>query len=35
MITNALTGKDIEISPSEFNKIGARSKLKIVEKKKV
>ncbi|MFX1477655.1 MAG: hypothetical protein ACFFCI_05955 [Promethearchaeota archaeon] len=31
-IVNALTGKDIEIKPSEFNKIGAKSKLKIVEK---
>ena len=32
-IVNALTGKDIEISPSEFNKIGSKSKLRIVEKK--
>ncbi|MFW9989653.1 MAG: hypothetical protein ACFFC3_13440 [Candidatus Odinarchaeota archaeon] len=32
-IVNALTGKDIEISPSEFNKIGAKSKLKIIEDK--
>ncbi len=32
-ITYSLTGKDIEISPSEFNEIGAKSKLKIVEKK--
>ena len=32
-IVNALTGKDIELSPSEFNTIGARSRLKIVEKK--
>lgn len=32
-IVNALTGKDIEITPSEFNKIGAKSKLKIVESK--
>ncbi|KKN50267.1 hypothetical protein LCGC14_0634590 [marine sediment metagenome] len=31
-IVNALTGKDIELSPSEFNKIGAKSKLTIVEK---
>jgi len=31
-IVNALTGKDIEISPSEFKMIGAKSKLKIVEK---
>ncbi len=31
-IVNALTGKDIEINPSEFNKIGAKSRLKIVEK---
>ncbi|MFX1575529.1 MAG: hypothetical protein ACFFB0_22560 [Promethearchaeota archaeon] len=32
-IVNALTGKDIEISPSEFNKIGAKSRLKIIEDK--
>ncbi len=32
-IMNTLTGKDIKLSPSEFNKIGARSRLKIVEKK--
>ncbi len=32
-IVNALTGKDIEINPSEFNKIGAKSKLKIIEDK--
>lgn len=32
-IVNALTGKDIEISPSEFNKIGAKSRLKIVDSK--
>ena len=32
-IVNALTGNDLEISPSEFNKIGAITKLKIVEKK--
>ena len=32
-IVNALTGKDIEIDPSEFNKLGAKSKLRIVEKK--
>jgi hypothetical protein len=32
-IVNALTGKDIEISPSEFNKIGAKSKLTIIDKK--
>ncbi|MFX1311500.1 MAG: hypothetical protein ACFFHD_02665 [Promethearchaeota archaeon] len=32
-IVNALTGKDIEITPSEFNVIGAKSKLKIVDKK--
>ena len=32
-IVNALTGKDIEISPSEFNEIGTKSKLKIIEKK--
>ncbi len=31
-IVNALTNKDIKISPSEFNEIGAKSKLKIVEK---
>lgn len=31
-IVNALTGKDIEISPSEFNKIGAKSKLKIIDR---
>jgi hypothetical protein len=29
---NALTGKDIKISPSEFYEIGAKSKLTIVEK---
>ena len=32
-IVNALTGKDIEISPSEFNEIGAKSKLKIIQNK--
>lgn len=32
-IVNALTGKDLEINPSEFNKIGAKSKLRIIEKK--
>ncbi|MBD3254037.1 MAG: hypothetical protein GF383_03050 [Candidatus Lokiarchaeota archaeon] len=32
-IANALTGKEIEIAPSEFNEIGAISKLKIVETK--
>jgi hypothetical protein len=32
-IVNALTGKDLEINPSEFNKIGAKTKMKIVEKK--
>lgn len=31
-IASALTEKDIEIAPSEFNKIGAISKLKIIEK---
>jgi len=31
-IANALSGKNIEIGPSEFNKIGAKSTLKIVEK---
>ncbi len=31
-IANAITGKHIEIAPSEFNKIGAKSTLKIVEK---
>ncbi|MFW9941013.1 MAG: hypothetical protein ACFFFT_08225 [Candidatus Thorarchaeota archaeon] len=30
-IVSVLTGKDIEINPSEFNEIGAKSKLKIVE----
>lgn len=33
-IANAITGKDIEISPSEFNEIGAKSKLTLVEKEK-
>jgi hypothetical protein len=33
-IANAVTKKNIEISPSEFNQIGARSKLKIIEEKK-
>ncbi len=32
-IVNALTGKDIEINLSKFNKIGAKSKLRILEKK--
>ncbi len=32
-IVNVLSDKDLEISPSEFNKIGAKTKLKIVEKK--
>jgi len=32
-IVNVLTGKDIQISPSEFNKIGAKSRLKIIENK--
>jgi hypothetical protein len=31
-ISNAITGKNIEINPSEFNEIGAKSKLKLVEK---
>jgi len=31
-IAYSLTGKDIEISPSEFNSIGAKSKLKILDK---
>jgi len=31
-IVNALTGKNIEIEPSQFNEIGAKSRLKIVEK---
>ncbi|MFW9829467.1 MAG: hypothetical protein ACFFEY_17975 [Candidatus Thorarchaeota archaeon] len=31
-IANALTGKGIELSPSQFNEIGALTKLKIVEK---
>ena len=30
-IANALTGKGIELNPSEFNEIGALTKLKIVE----
>lgn len=30
-IVNALTGKDIELSPSQFNKIGSTTKLKIIE----
>ncbi|MFX1236955.1 MAG: hypothetical protein ACFE8P_04465 [Promethearchaeota archaeon] len=30
-IVNALTGKDLEIKPSEFNKIGAKSELKIMD----
>ncbi|MBY9005146.1 MAG: hypothetical protein KGD63_00120 [Candidatus Lokiarchaeota archaeon] len=32
-IINALIDKDLEISPSEFNKIGALTKLKIIDKK--
>jgi hypothetical protein len=32
-IANALTGKGIELSPSEFNEIGALTKLKIIDKK--
>lgn len=32
-IVYALTGKEIEINPSEFNKIGAKSRLKIIEDK--
>ena len=32
-IVNNLTGKELEISPSEFNEIGAKTKLKIVDKK--
>ena len=32
-IVNALTGKNIEIRPSEFNKIGAKSRLKIIDNK--
>lgn len=32
-IVNSLTGKDLEIGLSKFNKIGAKTKLKIVEKK--
>jgi len=31
-IVNSLTGRDLEIKPSEFNKIGAKSELKILEK---
>ncbi|MFX0000306.1 MAG: hypothetical protein ACFE9Q_09500 [Candidatus Hodarchaeota archaeon] len=31
-IANSLTGKNIELSPSEFNEIGAITKLKITEK---
>jgi len=33
-IVNALTGKNIEIEPSQFNEIGAKSKLKIVAEEK-
>jgi hypothetical protein len=33
-IVNKLTDKDLEISPSEYNEIGAKTKLKIVEKNK-
>jgi hypothetical protein len=33
-IVNSLTGKDLEIGVSEFNKIGAKTKLRIVEKEK-
>ncbi|MFX1275364.1 MAG: hypothetical protein ACFFBP_05665 [Promethearchaeota archaeon] len=33
-IVNALTGNDLEIAPSEFNNIGAKSKLKIIKKDK-
>lgn len=32
-IANALTGQDLQINPSEFNKIGSKSKLKLVDKK--
>jgi len=32
-IVNALTGKNIELSPSEFNTIGAKTKLTIIEEK--
>ncbi len=31
-IVNSLTKRDLEIKPSEFNKIGAKSQLKILEK---
>ena len=30
-IAKALTGKDIELNPSEFNEIGALTKLKIAK----
>ena len=32
-IANSITGDDLEISPSEFNQIGAKTKLKLVPKK--
>ncbi len=31
-IINKLTGKNIELKPSKFNEIGAKTKLRIVEK---
>jgi len=32
-IVNAITGKDLELGESEFNEIGAKTRLKIIEKK--
>lgn len=32
-IANSITGDDLEINPSDFNKIGSKTKLKLVKKK--